>query len=314
MKQLPTVSHYIFVRYLTNLYGNDWSLTFDLLFLPFWHLRIPLCTAAGVAILAAEAVSYTVFVLDWYGWFVNCIDFSMAYSKLAEYFVLQCSTYCPLSTMFLMPVMLMPSLRLDKPVPLSYFLARHEMFCLSASLSLVACWYQKQFRDSYCRNPGCQHLRASASPLACHVISLPLSPLLVLPFLQYCPLHGPQTSGVLQHFLGADQGSSWSPTSFCWMLSPHRGCGSLNRLSYPNDPTDLHVLPQFCPSTTCTSRGCSGGSTVLREGTYWHQCPKSCRSMNRGKLIPSRELRGTWGTFKSLQVLQCESLSGEQPL
>lgn len=183
MKQLLTVSCYTFVQYLTNLYGNDWSLTFDLLFLPFWHLRIPLYTAAGVATLAAEAKLYTVFVLDWYGWFINCIDFSMAYSKLAEYFVLQCPTYCPLPSIFLMFVTLMPSLRLDKPIPLSYFLARREMFCLSASLSLVACGYQKQFRDSYCRNPVCQHLRASASPLAPHITSLPLS--LCLPCLSY---------------------------------------------------------------------------------------------------------------------------------
>jgi len=89
----------------------------------------------------------------------------MAYFKLAEYLVLWCPTYCPLSSVFLMSVMLMSSLRLHMPVPLSYFLARHQMFCLSASLSLVMCGYQEHFRDSYCRNLGCQHLRASASLL-----------------------------------------------------------------------------------------------------------------------------------------------------
>lgn len=82
-------------------------------------------------------------------------------------------------------------------------------------------------------------------PLAPCITSLPLSPLLALPFLQHCYLHGPQPSGPPQHFLGADQGSSRCPPPFHWMLSPHRGCGSLNRLSCLNDPTDLNSFPGF---------------------------------------------------------------------
>lgn len=184
------------------------------------------------------------------------------------------------------------------------------MFCLPASLSL-AHGYQEHFRGSFCRNPGCQHLRASASPLAPCITSLPLSPLLALPFLQYCYPHGPQPSGPLQHFLAADQDSSWSPPPFCWMLSPHGDCGSLNRLSCLNDPTDLNSLPWLCPSIVCASR--DRRLQVLREGTRLRQDRKSHRNTSGAKRIPSWELTCTWGAFRSPQVLHCKCLSVEHP-
>jgi len=35
--------------------------------------------------------------------------------------------------------------------------------------------------------------------------------------------------------------------------------------------------------------------------------------MSKAKCIPSQKLRCTWGAFKSVQVLQCESPSVEYP-
>lgn len=210
--------------------------------------------------------------------------------------VLQCPTYCPLSSVFLMSVMLLPSLRVHIPVPLSYFSVRHWMFCLSASLSLVARGYQERFRHSYCRNPGCQHLRASALPLAPCITSLPLSPLLALPFLQYWYPHGLQPSGPPQHFLGADQGSSWSRPTFCWMLSPHRGCGSLNRLSYLNDPTDFNFLPWLCPSITHTSHGLQAGGAA--GGHLFMPASQKLQKYEQSQVHPNSETQMHLGRFE----------------
>lgn len=157
-----------------------------------------------------------------------------------------------------MPVVLMPSLgHLD---------IRH--FCLSFS---SRCVFQEHFRDSFHRNPDCQYLRAS--PLVHCITSLPLSLLLAFPFLQYCYPHGPQPSGALPHFLGADQGSSRSPLPYCWMRCPHRICGSLNRCSCLDDPTDLFG---FIQTPCCISYD-------HRQQVLFAQHSKSCRN----KIQPS---------------------------